>query len=75
MTAPTREAHQRSCHREGRQARGDLPVQLCGHICTDVEATPYREIPTDGIAVLGMTYFYMVASFLHLLPGGKAGGR
>ena len=25
---------------------------------TNVEATPYREIPTDGIAVLGMTYFF-----------------
>ena len=24
---------------------------------TDGEATPYREIPTDGAAVLGMTYF------------------
>ena len=23
--------------------------------------TPHREIPTDGIAVLGMTCFYMVA--------------
>ena len=59
--SPTRAAHQRICHREGRQARGDLPVQFYGHIGTDVEATPYREIPTDGIAVLGMTCFYPVA--------------
>ena len=28
---------------------------------TEVEATPYREIPTDGTAVLGMTGFCMVA--------------
>ena len=61
MTAPTRAAHRRVCHREGRQARGDLPVQFYDHIGTNVEATPYREIPTDGIAVLGMTCFYMVA--------------
>ena len=59
MLAPTRATHQRICHREGRQARGDLPVQSCGYRGTDVEATPYREIPTDGIAVLGMTYFYI----------------
>ena len=45
----------------GAKRRGNLPVQLYGHIGTDVEATPYREIPTDGIAVLGMTYFYLRA--------------
>ena len=39
----------------GAKRRGNLPVQFYGHIGTDVEATPYREIPTDGIAVLGMT--------------------
>ena len=62
MTAPTRATHQRSCHREGRQARGDLPVQFYGYMGTNVEATPYREIPTDGTAVLGMTYFFKIAS-------------
>ena len=57
MLAPTSATHQRVCHCEGRQARGNLPVQFDDHIGTDIEATPYREIPTDGIAVLGMTYF------------------
>ena len=61
MLAPTRATHQRVCHCEGRQARGNLPVQFDDHIGTDIEATPYREIPTDGIAVLGMTYFYLGA--------------
>ena len=28
---------------------------------TNVEATSYQEIPTDGIAVLGMTDFYLGA--------------
>ena len=45
----------------GAKRRGNLPVQFYGHIGTDVEATPYREIPTYGIAVLGMTYFYLRA--------------
>ena len=43
----------------------NLPVQFYGHIGTDVEATPYREIPTDGIAVLGMTYCFKVAAIGH----------
>ena len=45
----------------GAKRRGDLPVQLCGYGSTNVEATPYLEIPTDGIAVLGMTDFYLGA--------------
>ena len=47
----------------GAKRRGNLPVQFYDHIGTDVEATPYREIPTDGTAVLGMTYFYPGAPF------------
>ena len=39
----------------GAKRRGNLPVQFYGRIGTDVEATPHREIPTDGTAVLGMT--------------------
>ena len=58
----------------GPSGRGNLPVQLCGYMGTDVEATPYREIPTDGTAVLGMTYFYIVASFF-TSPAGRQGGR
>ena len=46
----------------GPSGRGNLPVQFYGHIGTDVEATPYREIPTDGKAVLGMTYFFLDAA-------------
>ena len=34
----------------------------------DVEATPYREIPTDGMAVLGMTYDFKVAAIGHFPP-------
>ena len=75
MTAPTRATHQRICHREGRQARGDLPVQFYGYMGTNVEATPYREIPTDGIAVLGMTYFSWMRRFEHILPVRLAGGQ
>ncbi len=67
MLAPTRAAHQDhviarseatrrpSASREEVPLGCNLPVQLCGYMGTDVEATPYREIPTDGIAVLGMT--------------------
>ena len=62
MTAPTRATHQRICHREGRQARGDLPVRFFVYMGTEVEVTPYREIPTDGIAALGMTYSFKIAS-------------
>ena len=73
MLAPTRAAHQSrviarseatwrpSAQREEVPLGCNLPVQFYGHIGTDVEATPYREIPTDGIAVLGMTYFYLRA--------------
>jgi hypothetical protein len=65
--SPTRAAHQDhviarpigpwrpSASREEVPLGCNLPVQFYGHIGTDVEATPYREIPTDGIAVLGMT--------------------
>ena len=74
--APTSEEHQRSCHREGRQARCDLPVQFYGHIGTDIAATPYREIPTDGTAVLGMTDFLPGRAVLDISREGRyAGGR
>ena len=46
----------------GPPGRGNLPVRSCGYMGTDIEATLYREIPTDGIAVLGMTYFLHAAS-------------
>ena len=39
----------------GAKRRGNLPVQFCVYIGAEVEATSYQEIPTDGIAVLGMT--------------------
>ena len=45
----------------GAKRRGNLPVQFDGYIGTEGEATPYREIPKDGIAVLGMTYFFLDA--------------
>ena len=54
----------------GAKRRGNLPVQFYGHIGTDVEATPYREIPTDGKAVLGMTDFYLGAP-ISVYPEGK----
>ena len=58
----------------GAKRRGNLPVQFYDYMGTEIEATPYREIPTDGIAVLGMTYFYMVAS-IFTSPAGRQGGR
>ena len=73
MTAPTRAAHQ--SHVIARsEATWQSPGTIYGYMSTDVEATPYREIPTDGIAVLGMTYFYMVAS-IFTSPAGRQGGR
>ena len=58
----------------GAKRRGNLPVQFYGHIGTDVEATPYREIPTDGIAVLGMTYSFKVAAIFTDPPRKVKGG-
>ena len=70
MTAPTRAAHQ-----DHVIARPIGPWQSPGtiydYLSTNVEATPYREIPTDGIAVLGMTYFFKVAS----TPKGFSGNE
>ena len=63
MTVPYKGDAPKELSSRGAKRRGNLPVQFYGHIGTDVEVTPYRGIPTDGIAVLGMTYFYMVASF------------
>ena len=48
----------------GALRRGNLPAQFYGYMGTDVEVTFYREIPTDGKAVLGMTYFYPAAPIL-----------
>ena len=48
----------------GAQRRGNLPAQFYGYRGTDVEVTFYREIPTDGKAVLGMTHFYPAAPIL-----------
>ena len=58
----------RKCHCEGQQARGNLPVRSYGCMGTYVEATSYQEIPTDGIAVLGMTKFPVVSTIFHFLP-------
>ena len=57
VTRPLRGQRTKGLSLRGPSGRGNLPVQLCGYGSTDVEATPYREIPTDGNAVLGMTYF------------------
>ena len=42
----------------------NLPAQFYGYMGTDVEAIFYREISTDGKAVLGMTHFYPAAPIL-----------
>ena len=52
----------------GAQRRGNLPLQFYGYMGTDVEVTFYREISTDGKAVLGMTHFYPAAPILNLHP-------
>ena len=61
---PQREARHRTeiLSLRGPTGRGNLPVQFNGYIDAEVEATSRWEIPTDGKAVLGMTYFYRVAS-------------
>ena len=46
-----------SASREEVPLGRNLPVQFDGYMRTDGEVTFCREIPTDGIAVLGMTYF------------------
>ena len=67
MTAPTSATHQRFVIARVLCTRGNLPVQFYGHIGTDIAATSYQEIPTDGIAVLGMTKFLVVATIFHFL--------
>ena len=57
MIAPTRATHQRFVIARVLCTRGNLPVQVCGYMGTEVEATSHREIPADGTAVLGMTDF------------------
>ena len=60
MTAPTRATHQ--SHVIARPiGPWQSPGTIYDYLSTNVEATPYREIPTDGIAVLGMTDFYLGA--------------
>ena len=42
---------------------------------TDAEAAFYREIPTDGTAVLEMTYFYLGAVMWIFSSRKVAGGQ